>query len=197
MLEIKQNFFIYCCYSKYRSPWVRLVAAVLHEKKVLSMSPIRNTTWNCLKKSKSIPYIVILVCDFLNFCLPAKSRLIQYILIYNLNLIRTMTASSSKKASHKLLYYIASKYPNHSSTSDWDPRQCALPASCDCRIHLRSILAATNHDINHQSEFFHSEIHVNVPTFKFRVYGSAHVYLHSTRRRGLTKRLLKSTFQPT
>jgi hypothetical protein len=85
----------------YRSPWVRLVAAVLKEKQVpFELVPVDLTnreqkTPEHLAKHPygQVPYIV---CDSLNFSFPAKSRLIQYILFWDL--IRTMTASSSTKA---------------------------------------------------------------------------------------------------
>ena len=88
-------------YGIYGSPWVSLVAAVLHEKQVpFELVPVDYT--NNEHKSPEhlakhpfgqIPYIV---CDFLPFCLPVEWRLIQYVLICYL--IRTMTASSSTKA---------------------------------------------------------------------------------------------------
>ena len=87
-------------YGIYRSPWVRLVATILHEKNVpfelvsVNIADNEHKTPEFLAKHPfgQIPYIV---CDFLNISLLAKSRLIQYL---NLNLTRTMTASSSTKA---------------------------------------------------------------------------------------------------
>jgi glutathione S-transferase len=66
-------------YGAYRSPWVCLVAAILHEKKVpfelvsVDIPNGENKTPEYLAKHPygQIPYIV---CDFLNLCLPAKSR---------------------------------------------------------------------------------------------------------------------------
>ena len=93
---------VFKLYGVYRSPWVRLVAAVLKEKQV--PFELVSVDFEDTKKLKSpeylekqpfgqIPYIV---CDSLDFCLLAKSRLIYYILVWDL--IRTMTASSSTKA---------------------------------------------------------------------------------------------------
>jgi Glutathione S-transferase, N-terminal domain len=85
-------------YGVYASHWVRLVAAVLHEKQV----PFELVSVHFANKEKikspeylekhpygQVPYIV---CDCLNFfCLPAINILVC-------DLIRTMTASSSTKA---------------------------------------------------------------------------------------------------
>jgi hypothetical protein len=87
-------------YGIYRSPWVRLVAAILLEKQVpfelVSVDFVNDEHKSPEYLAKhpfgQIPYIV---CDSLNFCLPAKSWLIQYILFWGF--IRTMTASSSTK----------------------------------------------------------------------------------------------------
>jgi glutathione S-transferase len=73
-------------YGIYRSPWVCLVATVLHEKKVpfelvsvdLANGEHKSPEYLAKHPYGQIPYIV---CDSLNFCLPAKSRFIQYILI--------------------------------------------------------------------------------------------------------------------
>jgi Glutathione S-transferase, N-terminal domain len=82
-------------YGIYRSPFVRLVAAVLLEKQVpFELVPVdfdnkehKSPEYLAKHPFGQIPYIV---GDSLVFCLPAK--LIQFILI------RTMTASSSTKA---------------------------------------------------------------------------------------------------
>ena len=84
-------------YGVYRSPWVRLVATVLNEKKVpfelvsvdLANGKHKSPEYLAKHPFGQVPYIV---SDSLNFCLQAKSRFIQYIFI------RTMTASSSTKA---------------------------------------------------------------------------------------------------
>ena len=68
----------------YRSPWVRLVVAVLKEKQVpfelvsVDFTNGENKSPGYLAKQPfgEVPYIV---CDFLN-CLPPKSRFIQHIL---------------------------------------------------------------------------------------------------------------------
>ena len=65
-------------YGAYRSPWVRLVATVLLEKQVLfELVPVdfsnrEHKSPEYLEKHPfgQVPYIV---CDSLNFCLPAKS----------------------------------------------------------------------------------------------------------------------------
>jgi hypothetical protein len=90
-------------YGIYKSPWVSLVAAILLEKQVpfelvsVDFANEEHKSPEYLAKHPfgQIPYIV---ChgDSLNFCLPAKSWLIQYILFWGF--IRTMTASSSTKA---------------------------------------------------------------------------------------------------
>ena len=90
-------------YGVYRSPWVRLVAAVLNEKQVpfelisvdLANGEHKSPEYLAKHPFGQVPYIV---CDSLLFFfgLPAKSRLIQCILFWDL--IRTMTASSSTKA---------------------------------------------------------------------------------------------------
>jgi glutathione S-transferase len=84
-------------YGALRSPYVQLVATILHEKQVpydlvsVDMANGENKTPEYLAKHPfgQIPYIV---CDSLNFCLPAKSLNLFW------DLIRTMTASSSTKA---------------------------------------------------------------------------------------------------
>ena len=87
-------------YGVYRSPCVRLAAAVLLEKQV----PFELVSVDYTKgEQKSPEYLAkhpfgqvpCIVCGFLNFCLPAKSQLIQYTLFWDL--IRTMMASSSTK----------------------------------------------------------------------------------------------------
>ena len=75
---------VFKLYGIYRSPWVRLVAAVLKEKQVpFELVPVdlangEQKTPEYLAKQPfgEVPYIV---CDFLN-CLPPKSRFIQHIL---------------------------------------------------------------------------------------------------------------------
>ena len=70
-------------YGIYRSPWVRLVAAILQEKQVpfelvsVDLANGEHKTPEFLAKHPfgQVPYIV---CDFLNFCLLTKSRLIQF-----------------------------------------------------------------------------------------------------------------------
>ena len=83
-------------YGIYRSPWVCLVAAVLQEKQV----PFELVSVNLAGGEHKLPEylaknpfgeIPCIVCHAL-FCLPAKLRLIQYILFWDL--IRTTTASS-------------------------------------------------------------------------------------------------------
>jgi glutathione S-transferase len=69
-------------YGAYLSAFVRLVAAVLHEKQVpfelvsIDLAKKENKTPEYLKKHPfgQIPYIV---CDYLNSYLPAKMRLIH------------------------------------------------------------------------------------------------------------------------
>ena len=91
---------VFKLYGIYRSPWVRLVAAVLKEKQVpFELVPVdlangEQKTPEYLAKHPfgQVPYIV---CDSLS-CLPPNSRFIQHILFWDLN--RTMTASSSTRA---------------------------------------------------------------------------------------------------
>ena len=92
---------VFKLYGIYQSGWVRLVAAVLKEKQV----PFELVSVDLANKEHKLPeylekhpfgQIPYIVCDSLDFCLLAKSRLIYYILVWDL--IRTMTASSSTKA---------------------------------------------------------------------------------------------------
>ena len=87
-------------YGIYRSPWVRLVAAILLEKKVpfelvsVDVANAEHKSPEYLAKHPfgQIPYIV---CGFPNFVCQRNRKLFN-VLFWDL--IRTMTASSSTKA---------------------------------------------------------------------------------------------------
>ena len=74
-------------YGIYRSPWVRLVAAILNEKQVpfelvsVDLANGEHKKPEYLEKHPfgQIPYIVC----YSSCCLPVKSRLIQYILLWS------------------------------------------------------------------------------------------------------------------
>jgi glutathione S-transferase len=90
---------VFKLYGIYRSPWVRLVAAILHEKNVpfelvsVNLADGEHKTPEYLAKHPfgQIPYIV---CHFLNFVCCSGIAINSIYLV----LIRTMTASSSTKA---------------------------------------------------------------------------------------------------
>ena len=94
---------VFKLYGIYRSPWVRLVAAVLNEKQVpfelipVDLSNGEHKTPEYLEKHPfgQIPYIV---CDSLNFFWFASKIVINSIYFLLSELIRTMTDSSSTKA---------------------------------------------------------------------------------------------------
>ena len=80
---------VFKLYGIYRSPWVRLVAAVLKEKQIpFELIPVdlangEQKTPDYLEKHPfgQVPYIV---CDSLIIFLPAKSRFILCILFWDL-----------------------------------------------------------------------------------------------------------------
>ena len=92
---------VFKLYGVYRSPWVRLVAAVLVEKQIpfelvsvdLANGEHKSPEYLAKHPFGQVPYIV---CDSLIFWLLAESRFIQCIPFGDL--IRTMTVSSSTKA---------------------------------------------------------------------------------------------------
>ena len=69
-------------YGSYRSPWVRLVAAILIEKEVpyelipvdISKGENKSPEYLAHHPFGQVPYIV---CDLLNLRLPVRSRFIQ------------------------------------------------------------------------------------------------------------------------
>ena len=91
---------VFKLYGVYRSPWVRLVAAVLVEKQIpfelvsvdLANGEHKSPEYLAKHPFGQVPYIV---CDSLIFWLLAESRFIKCIPFADL--IRTMTASSSTK----------------------------------------------------------------------------------------------------
>ena len=91
---------VFKLYGIYRSPWVRLVAAILQEKKVpfelvsvdLANGEHKSPEYLAKHPFGQVPYIV---SDSFNFCLQAKQF---YSNTSCSGTIRTMTASSSTKA---------------------------------------------------------------------------------------------------
>ena len=93
-------------FGRYASPWVRLAATAILEMKVpfeLVSVDVANREQKSLEYLAKHPFgqIPYIACDSLDSCLKRK-RLIQNIFFWDF--IRTMTASSSTKQSHVLLY---------------------------------------------------------------------------------------------
>ena len=93
-------------YGVYRSPWVRLVAAILHEKQVpfelvsvdLANSEQKSPEYLAKHPYGQVPYVV---CDSLKCCLPAKSNT-----SCSGTLLGRWRLHPLRKQSHMLLYSV-------------------------------------------------------------------------------------------
>ena len=121
-------------YGVYRSPCVRLVAAILVEKQVPFVLVSVDFITGEQKSAKYLakhPYgqVPCIVCNSL-FILVCQNNL-------NMSCFGTWLGRrrvhSLRKQSHMLLYSVKVCWSRDTATSDWDPSQCALPASCVCR----------------------------------------------------------------
>ena len=120
-------------YGVYRSPWVRLVATILLEKQVpyeLISVDLANGEQKSPEYLEKHPYgqIPYIVCDSLNFCLPAKSNT-----FWSGTWLGRWRLHPLRKQSHMLLYSVKVCESRDTATSEWDRSQCGLPASCVCR----------------------------------------------------------------